>query len=137
MPAHDGDALLGKCRLRVKPPELEGHLRRAVADLAGGGRNAIDHRVPQRRIVDVHHPTLNDDLLQQALDAFYGIRKMERVRKKPSTSELVDWIAMLLASGIDTVNLSSQTPYLGTLLKKEQDLIAFGQHLSGPTRRRY
>ena len=47
------------------------------------------------RIVEVHHPGLNDALLKQALDAFYAIRNMERLRKTPSTSELVDWIAML------------------------------------------
>ena len=89
------------------------------------------------RIVGVHHPNLNEDLLQQSLAAFYRIRGMERIRKKPSTSELVDWIAMLLASGITDVELEAQTPYLGTLLKKEQDLAAFGQHLTGINRGRY
>ena len=89
------------------------------------------------RIVGVHHPNLNEDLLQQSLAAFYRIRDMDRIRKKPSTSELVDWIAMLLASGITDVDLEAQTPYLGTLLKKEQDLAAFGQHLTGITRGRY
>ncbi len=89
------------------------------------------------RIVAVHHPGLNEDLLQQALDAFYGIRRMDRVRKRPSTSELVDWIAMLLASGVDAVELDRETPYLGTLLKKEQDLVSFTEHLTGITRRRH
>jgi MoxR-like ATPase len=88
------------------------------------------------RIVAVHHPGLDDALLQQALDAFYGIREMGRVRKRPSTSELVDWIAMLLATGAHDVALSARTPYLGTLLKKEQDLAAFTEHLAGLTRRR-
>ncbi len=89
------------------------------------------------RIVAVHHEDLNQQLLQQALDAFYQMREMSRIRKKPSTSELVDWIAMLRASGISDVQLDTATPYLGTLLKKEQDLTAFSQHVNGIARGRF
>jgi len=77
------------------------------------------------RIVEVHHPGLAEDLLRQALDVFYAIRGMDRLRKRPSTSELVDWISMLLAGGTGEVSLSPDLPYRGTLLKKEQDLQAF------------
>src|SRR5438105_1780558 len=48
------------------------------------------------RIVEVHHPSLNEGLLKQAMDSFYAIRNMQRLRKRPSTSELVDWIALLV-----------------------------------------
>jgi len=77
------------------------------------------------RIVEVHHPGLDRDLMNQALTAFFAVRGMDRIRKPPSTSELVDWIAMLQTSGIDEVELGDGMPFLGTLLKKEQDIEAF------------
>lgn len=87
------------------------------------------------QIVEVHHPDLNADLLKQALDAFYAIRRMDRLRKRPSTSELVDWITILQAVGIEDVPASPDLPFLGTLLKKEQDLQTFsGQDLTGSRR---
>jgi MoxR-like ATPase len=86
------------------------------------------------RIVDVHHPNLNDGLLTQALDVFYAIRNMQRLRKRPSTSELVDWIAMLRNTGITSTKLENNLPFLGTLLKKEQDLVAYADQLSGGAR---
>ena len=89
------------------------------------------------RIVEVHHPGLDDALLQQALDAFYQVRDMDRIRKKPSTSELVDWIAMLRLAQPDAVALDEKTPFMGTLLKKEQDLQAFTDQITGRYRRRY
>ncbi len=89
------------------------------------------------RIVEVHHPGLDDVLLAQALEAFYGVRGMDRVRKKPSTSELIDWIAMLRLAQPDAIALDESTPFLGTLLKKEQDLAAFTDQITGRNRRRY
>ncbi len=89
------------------------------------------------RIVDVHHPDLDDVLLNQALAAFYAVREMDRIRKKPSTSELIDWIAMLRLAQPDAVALDESTPFLGTLLKKEQDLTAFNDQITGRHRRRY
>ena len=89
------------------------------------------------RIVEVHHPGLDDTLLAQALEAFYAVRGMDRVRKKPSTSELIDWIAMLRLAQPDAVELNESTPFLGTLLKKEQDLQAFNDQINGRTRRRF
>ena len=83
------------------------------------------------RIVEVHEPGGNQQLLDQALAAFYSIRGMDRLRKKPSTSELVDWIAMLQAIELNEVSLSPDLPFLGTLLKKEQDLAAFLDATSG------
>ncbi len=97
----------------------------------------IDFPVPDlmARIVAVHHPSLDDGLLQQALDAFYEVRSMDRVRKKPSTSELIDWIAMLRLAQPDAVALDQGTPFLGTLLKKEQDLRAFRDQVNRRHRR--
>jgi MoxR-like ATPase len=86
------------------------------------------------RIVDVHHPGLNEALLGQALEVFYAIRNMQRLRKRPSTSELVDWIAMLRNTGITSTKLENNLPFLGTLLKKEQDLVAYADQLSGGAR---
>jgi MoxR-like ATPase len=86
------------------------------------------------RIVQVHHPKLDETLVAQAMDAFYKIRNMQRLRKRPSTSELVDWIHMLKTMGVRDVKLDKNLPFLGTLLKKEQDLIAYADQLSGGSR---
>lgn len=86
------------------------------------------------RIVEVHHPGIGASLLAQALDVFYRVRGLPGVRKRPSTSELVDWIAVLRASGVETVEVSADLPYLGTLLKKEQDLQAFAAATAGRAR---
>lgn len=86
------------------------------------------------RIIDVHHPALQESLLNQALECFYRIRDMKRLRKRPSTSELVDWIHMLKSSGIESVELDKKLPFLGTLLKKEQDLSAFADQAAGGSR---
>jgi MoxR-like ATPase len=84
-----------------------------------------------RNIVAVHHPNLDEKLAEQALQTFYQIREMRRLRKRPSTSELVDWISALKLSGVNTVKLEQNLPFLGTLLKKEQDLVAYADQLSG------
>ena len=80
-----------------------------------------------RRIVRVHHPALDEALVDQALDVFYQLRTLTRLRKRPSTSELVDWLAVLQAAGIQNVKLEAQLPFVGALLKKEQDLEAFAE----------
>src|ERR1700712_3718085 len=84
-----------------------------------------------RDIVAVHHPKLEEQLVDQAITTFYQIREMRRLRKRPSTSELIDWIAALKLSGIKSVKLEQKLPFLGTLLKKEQDLAAFADQLAG------
>jgi MoxR-like ATPase len=82
------------------------------------------------RIVEVHHPGLDKELSQQVLETFFSLRDVSRLRKRPSTSELIDWIAALKASGVANVTLDASLPFLGTLLKKEQDLEALTEHLS-------
>ena len=79
------------------------------------------------RIVRVHHPDLEQKLLDQALQAFYALRDVDGLRKRPSTSELIDWIAVLRRAGIASVELEAGMPFLGALLKREQDLIAFAE----------
>ncbi len=80
-----------------------------------------------KRIVRVHHPALDDDLVEQALEVFFQLRSLTRLRKRPSTSELVDWLAVLQAAGIKNVKLEAQLPFVGALLKKEQDLEALAE----------
>lgn len=84
-----------------------------------------------KRILDVHHPDLDAKLAEQALKTFYELREMKRLRKRPSTSELVDWIAVLKSAGIKGVKLDSTLPFLGALIKKEQDMVALADELSG------
>ncbi|UQA62549.1 AAA family ATPase [Polyangium aurulentum] len=84
-----------------------------------------------RRIVSVHHPDLPTQLVDQVLGVFYEIRGMTRLRKRPSTSELIDWIAVLRKAGVAEVRLEQTLPFVGALLKKEQDLVAFADQLAG------
>jgi MoxR-like ATPase len=84
-----------------------------------------------KRVVGVHHPGLDDGLVEQTLQAFFDLRSMRGLRKRPSTSELIDWIAVLKKAGIGAVKLEQSLPFLGTLLKKEQDVAAYADKLAG------
>ncbi len=81
-------------------------------------------RAQLQAIVQVHHPDLAADLLDVALDRFLGLRRKQGLRKKPSTSELVDWLAVLTHAGVDVETLKRTDPFLGVLLKQESDLAA-------------
>ncbi len=72
-------------------------------------------------IVHVHHPALEQDLLEQVLERFYALRQIDALRKKPSTSELIDWLQALIVGGITAAQLEDKLPFLGVLLKKEND----------------
>ncbi|MEL6949957.1 MAG: MoxR family ATPase [Pseudomonadota bacterium] len=86
-----------------------------------------------QRIVDVHYPGLKKDLLREALAAFFKVREMPGLKKKPSTSELLDWIKLLLAEDIPPEALRAEDnrkaipPLYGALLKNEQDVHLFEQ----------
>ena len=86
-------------------------------------------------IVDVHFPGVRKQLVQAALESFFGIREMPGLRKKPSTSELLDWLKLLLAEDIPPEALRSEghqqsiPPLYGALLKNEQDVHLFEQLL--------
>ena len=73
-------------------------------------------------IIKVHFGDIDRKLQEKSLDAFYEIRKMDSIQKKPSTSELLDWIQALMISGVDIKNLSKEMPFIGVLLKKNQDI---------------
>ena len=83
-----------------------------------------------KRIVEVHHPGLDEALARQALDVFFQLRSFTRLRKRPSTSELIDWIAVLKAAGVRSNDLESKLPFVGALLKREQDLLAVTEAFS-------
>lgn len=75
-------------------------------------------------IVRVHHPDVEDKLLSEVLTRFYWLRDQPQIRKRPSTSELVDWIAALRRSGFPAEKLETELPFLGVLLKRETDIEA-------------
>ena len=79
-------------------------------------------------IVKVHFPDIKGSLLKEALETFYTLRKIDDLRKKPSTSELIDWIQALMASGLDGKIKEGEIPFLGTLIKKENDIDFYVTH---------
>jgi len=92
-------------------------------------------RFPERetmqKIVDVHHPDIKKNLLKEAMEVFFGLRELPGLKKKPSTSELIDWLKLLMAKDIDPATLretsvkKSLPPLYGALLKNEQDVHLF------------
>jgi len=89
-------------------------------------------RERMERIVAVHHPDLEGQLLDAALDRFFAIRKTTGLRKPPSTSELIDWLTVLVAAGLDAEAIKESDPFLGVLLKQQKDL----ETLANPRRTR-
>ena len=92
------------------------------------------------QIVDVHFPNLKKELLEEALKSFFTVREMPGLKKKPSTSELLDWLKLLLAEDIDPAVLRDKDlkraipPLHGALVKNEQDVMLF-ERLAFMTRR--
>ena len=74
------------------------------------------------RIVRAHYPDLEQNLLDACLNAFYRLRSLAGITKKPATSELLDWIQALMVSGVSVDDLSSRMPFVGVLLKKNEDI---------------
>jgi len=74
------------------------------------------------QIIKVHFDNLDDTLVDQALAAFYWLRELRGIDKKPSTSELVDWLRALVAGGVSPDRIMREMPYAGVLLKKDKDL---------------
>ena len=79
------------------------------------------------QIVRVHFGELDQHLVQQALTAFYWLRELRGIEKKPSTSELVDWLRALVSGGVDPDLIASKIPFAGVLLKKDKDLRTLAQ----------
>lgn len=75
-----------------------------------------------RRIIDAHMPDLDNSLVDAAVERFYGLRRIDGLRKKPSTSELLDWLAVLARAGADPTTIARKMPFMGVLVKQEKDL---------------
>lgn len=88
------------------------------------------------RIVRVHHPDLENKLLQQAMDTFYMLRSVPHIQKKPSTSELIDWLQALVVGGVKPSRIKKDLPFLGVLLKKNEDLDTLLEQLYNKTQGR-
>jgi MoxR-like ATPase len=80
------------------------------------------------KIANVHFPNLKQNLLSQIVAKFYFIRQKHELKKKPSTSELLDWIQAILAGGITESDLNKRLPFLGVLLKTEDDVARVAVH---------
>ena len=78
-------------------------------------------------ILRVHFGNLDEKLVKQALAAFYWLRELRGIEKKPSTSELVDWLRALVAGGVVPERIEREIPFAGVLLKKDKDLQTLGK----------
>ena len=83
---------------------------------------AFPDQAMMKQIVDAHFENLEEHLLEQAMKTFYWIRGIRDVRKKPSTSEFIDWIRALMIGGVDPDTIQKELPFLGVLIKKDEDL---------------
>jgi MoxR-like ATPase len=88
---------------------------------------AFPDRDTMKEIIDVHYPDLENRLMQSAMRIFYEVRELGGIKKKPSTSELLDWLKLLIIGRItsdelDEIDIERELPpYVGSLLKNEQD----------------
>lgn len=92
----------------------------------------IDFPAPElmEEIVKVHFPKVEENLLKNAMEVFYSIRTIRDIRKKPSTSELIDWVNALQIGGIPAAQIKSALPFIGVVVKKDEDLdlVKHGNH---------
>ncbi len=73
-------------------------------------------------IVKTHVPNIEEKLLKNAMDTFYEIRSYSQLRKKPATSELIDWLNAMMIAGVDPEIIKKELPFVGVLIKKDEDL---------------
>ena len=101
--------------------------RGAVAELISAAKLEVNIVGAEKmeEIIHVHYGDIDKKLVENALDAFYKIREMKDLQKRPSTSELLDWIQALMISGVSITDLYEEMPFLGVLLKKNQDIDVF------------
>lgn len=91
-------------------------------------RRCVFHYIafPDRELMDeivrTHFEKLDENILNEAMDVFYAIRGMREIKKKPSTSELIDWINALQLGGISADTIKEKLPFIGTVVKKDEDL---------------
>ena len=74
------------------------------------------------QIINAHMPDIDIELVEASVARFYGLRNVKGLRKKPSSSELLDWLMVLSRSGAKATDIANRMPFLGTLIKKEHDL---------------
>jgi len=87
------------------------------------------------RIVRVHVGGLDARLLDLAIQAFYWLRDVPGLQKKPSTSELIDWVQALARGGVDPAEIAARLPFMGVLLKKDHDVDVARRALASGRRR--
>lgn len=98
-------------------------------------RRCVFHYIPfpdremMEDIVRVHYPKMEKKLVDDAMDAFYWVRGIRELQKKPSTSELLDWVQALTIGGIEPERIQQELPFLGVLLKKDRDFNLVSQRL--------
>jgi MoxR-like ATPase len=80
-------------------------------------------------IVKTHYPNVEENLMKNAMQVFYDIRSLRDIKKKPSTSELIDWINALQIGGIPADTLRAKLPFLGVVVKKDEDLETVKQEI--------
>ena len=90
---------------------------------------AFPDQAQMEKIIRVHFDRLDETLLEQAMKAFYFLRSIDSIEKKPSTSELVDWIRALQLGGIAPERIVKEIPFAGVLLKKDKDITAMQRRL--------
>ena len=74
------------------------------------------------KIIKSHFPKIENNILRNSLRIFYQLRNQQNIRKKPSTSELIDWLSILINQDVN-LDMSNKIPFLGTLMKTEEDFI--------------
>lgn len=87
------------------------------------------------QIVRVHHPDVEERLLEAAMEGFYLLRELDGLQKRPSTSELVDWVQALAVGGVDPGTIVDELPFMGVVLKKQADLDIARRHMAVRARR--
>ncbi|MDI9493650.1 MAG: MoxR family ATPase [Bacillota bacterium] len=83
---------------------------------------AFPDKATMRKIIKVHYKDVEEKLLNQVIETFYWLRDIKELQKKPSTSELLDWVRALQMSGVKVEKIHDDLPFLGVLLKKNQDI---------------
>ncbi len=83
---------------------------------------AFPDKDKMEEIVKVHYGNVEKTLIDNAIEAFYKLREMKDLQKLPSTSELLDWLQALMLGGVDVAKIVEEIPYVGVLLKKNQDI---------------
>ena len=101
---------------------------RPIVIITSNNEKELPNSQTMEKIVDVHYPEIKKELVRQAMDVFFDVRKIPGLKKKPSTSELIDWLKLLMADDIpedilkNRDNKNAIPPLYGALLKNEQDV---------------